>query len=755
MEKATAVTAEAGLQPTQFEKLRAIPWSLGYDLANTFFGQLTFFGSVFILFLNDLRLNESQIGLLLSALPFLSLLSLFISGPVAKLGYKKTFLLSMGARNLFTAGLILVPALAVRSDIEFVVGYVALVTVAFAISRAIAMTAFLPWQQEYIPDQIRGRYAGYSSITISLAGLVAVVIAGFLIDRPLGAWRYPLLFGIGIFFGVSSLYLASHLPGGVPSQGHAPSFRIDRAVFTPLRDLRFLRYLLILGLITLSIGPIFSFLPIFMREKVGLSSGNIVFLQTGGLIGSLLSSYFWGWLADRYGSRPISLTGLLMIITLPVLWYILPRESALSLPAALGISFFQGVANSGWGIGSGRLLFVSIVPSESKAEYLSQYNAWMGLLSGLGSILGGVLLQSFSSLQTTVFTLRIDSYSVLFGIGFFLSLIAALLLLSMSIARETRWREFAGLFFHGNPLMAISSMIRFYYAKEEADVVSVTERLGSTRSPLAVEELIGSLNDPRFYVRLEAIVAMSRHSANDRLVRALIEVMEAPDPALSTIAAWALGRIGNLKALPALRKSFTTSKYRSVQAQAARALGTLGDRKSIALLRKRLQSESDLGLRIACASGLGKLQVTRATPDLLNLLYISPDPHSRREVGLCLARLFGAEAKYVQLSRTLHEDPGTALAQEMESLRTALKKKTREKPDILLDLIEAREQFAQGELEGGFQPFLNIISSIPSEEIPLYYRQVFSECSNRITEFGRNRLEYVILAIIALEKCRK
>jgi hypothetical protein len=72
----------AGTQPTQYEKLRAIPWSLAYDLANTFFVQLTFFGSVFILFLDELGLNESQIGLLLSIMPFLSLLSLFITLPV-------------------------------------------------------------------------------------------------------------------------------------------------------------------------------------------------------------------------------------------------------------------------------------------------------------------------------------------------------------------------------------------------------------------------------------------------------------------------------------------------------------------------------------------------------------------------------------------------------------------------------------------------------------------------------------------------
>ena len=42
--------------------------------------------------------------------------------------------------------------------------------------------------------------------------------------------------------------------------------------------------------------------------------------------------------------------------------------------------------------------------------------------------------------------------------------------------------EFAGLFFHGNPLMAISSMIGFYYAREETDVLTATERLGRARA---------------------------------------------------------------------------------------------------------------------------------------------------------------------------------------------------------------------------------------------------------------------------------
>lgn len=745
--------ASAGAQPTQYEKIRAIPWSLAYDVANTFFVQLTFFGSVFILFLDELGLNESQIGLLLSIMPFLGLLSLFITPPVAKAGYKKTFLAGIVVRNIFTAGLLLVPILANQFLTARVVGYVAFITIAFAISRAVAMTAFFPWQQEYIPHQMRGRYAGYSSIAVSLTGLVAAAIAGFLINRPFGAWRFSLLYGIGVVFGLLSVYFASHFPGGAPSVSKISLFRFDTKVLAPLRDSRFVRYLMALGLTTLAIGPIFSFLPIFMKERVGLNEGNIIFLQTGGLIGSLLSSYFWGWLADRYGSKPIALSGLLMTMCLPVLWFVMPRASLLSLPIALGISLFQGIASTGWGIGSGRLLFVGIVSTENRTEYLSQYNAWTGVLSGVGSIVAGSLLQSFSSLQTTIFSFRVDSYSVLFGIGFLLSLGAVILLSSLRIAREAGLGEFAGLFFHGNPLLAISSVIRFYYAREESDVVTATQRLGTTRSPLTVEELINSLNDPRFYVRFEAMVSITRHSTDDRLIQALIDVMEGPDPALSVIAAWALGRLGSVKAVSALQNAFHHSKYRSVKAHAARALGTLGDMDSIPSLIKQVQNDPDFGLRVACASSLGKLKVTEATPDLLHILYLDSYPQSRREMGLSLARLLDAERKYIELNRKLDEDPGTALAQEMDVLRGILGRQSIE--NLASNIIEARDEFALGNLESGFAHLSDTIDLLLPQEPELHCKQILLECSRCIREFGKDRLEYPILSVIVLARGMK
>lgn len=750
-----SMNPEVGEQPTQYEKIRAIPWSLGYDLANTFFVQLTFFGSVFILFLNNLGLNESQIGLLLSILPFLSLLSLFITPPVARLGYRRTFLSFIAIRNLFTAGLLLIPWMAGRFSTNAIIGYVAFITIAFAVGRAVAMTAFLPWQQEYIPDQMRGRVSGYSSIIVSLAGLVAVGVASYILERPLGIWRYPILFGVGVVFGIVSIILASQFPGGKPGRSGASLFSMDKKMFTPLRDSRFIRYLAALGLTTLAMGPVYSFLPIFMKEKVGLSAGSIVFLSTGAMIGSLLSSYFWGWLADRYGSKPIALNGLLMTLFLPILWSIMPRGTALSLPVALGISLLQGIATTGWSIGSGRLLFVGIVPSESKTEYLSQYNAWTGLLSGAGSILGGTLLVYFASRQLTFLNVGVDSYTVLFAIGFVCSFLSFLILHTLRAPKEAGLGEFAGLFFHGNALMAISSMIRFYYAREETDVLAATEQLGRARSPLTVDELIGSLNDPRFYVRFEAIVSITRHRPHERLTEALIDVMEAPDPALAVIAAWALGRMGDMQAVPALSKAFSGAKYHSVRAHAARALGTLGDRDSIPSLMAEIRGDADLGLKVACASSLSKLRVAEAAPELLHILYIDSYPQSRREMGMCVARLLDAEVKYIDLARGIYDDPGTALAREVDVIRGILGRKLMNREEILSHLLTSREQFAQGQLEQGYQPLLTVISLLVLEEIHPLSRDILLESGTRMHEFGPDRIEYLLLGLVAMEQCFK
>ncbi len=62
-------------EPTTVEKLRGLPWSVATNAANAVFNQFTFFGSIFVLYLNSLGLNKTEIGLILALVPFSAILA--------------------------------------------------------------------------------------------------------------------------------------------------------------------------------------------------------------------------------------------------------------------------------------------------------------------------------------------------------------------------------------------------------------------------------------------------------------------------------------------------------------------------------------------------------------------------------------------------------------------------------------------------------------------------------------------------------
>ena len=62
---------------TNAEKIRRLPWNIALNATNNVFATLTFFGSAFVLFLNKLGASNSDIGFLLSLLPFSGIVALF------------------------------------------------------------------------------------------------------------------------------------------------------------------------------------------------------------------------------------------------------------------------------------------------------------------------------------------------------------------------------------------------------------------------------------------------------------------------------------------------------------------------------------------------------------------------------------------------------------------------------------------------------------------------------------------------------
>ena len=158
---------------TDVERIRRLPWLVSGDALNIAFVSLTFAGPVFILFLDQLGLGNAQIGFLLSLIPFCGIVALFVAPLVTRLGYKRTFITFWGIRKFVMALLLLTPLFLARFGSQIAFLWVAGVLFWFAICRAIAETGRYPWQQEVIPDSIRGKISAISHMSTTVAAVIA------------------------------------------------------------------------------------------------------------------------------------------------------------------------------------------------------------------------------------------------------------------------------------------------------------------------------------------------------------------------------------------------------------------------------------------------------------------------------------------------------------------------------------------------------------------------------------------------------
>ncbi len=724
---------------TEAEKLRGMKWRVAFGALNTGFCVLTVFGFVFPLFLDELGFTKSQIGLAKGMIPLSILIAPIVAPWLARLGYKRAFFSFQFMRNVVLLLLLLTPWILRESGSRTAVACVLGVVFGFALCRALSMTAMHPWTQEMLPNSMRGKVGAMTSIVGTLLTIVLVPVAAWILDTHEGFTGYQIVIGGGIFLGMLSCGTALFWPGGAPHTVSDSLGGFFVELRRPLRDRHFRRFCVGVAFAILGIGLTMSFLALFLREVVGLPRSTIVATQVATYIAILLSSYFWGWAADRFGSKPIMLIGVGGFTVLPLLFWFMPRESAASLPVALLLIGLGAVLRRAWMTGYMREMYVSIVPPRHRAAYMAVLTSWLGVMAGAGPLLAGAALDLSESLQGSFLGVDLNPYAPVY-LGTPLILVTGVLLLRQVRSESSvTTTEFARMFLQGNPFTALHWMVRHSFAKDEDTRVAVTQRLGEAKSPLNVDELIEALADPSFNVRYEAIVAMARTHPEQRIVDALIATLEGNEPDLAIAAAWALGRLGDPRAIEPLRRALE-SDYRLLRTRAARALATFGDSDTAPTIHDRFRQNENIGERIAYASALGRLRYTEALPDLLVLLDTLKSGRSRRETALAVASLVELDLDFVRLWRATRSDAGTALAQAVFPLRRTA--------DASL-VMECSDAFAQNRLACGAADLARLLDTVPPGALTEHQTALLRYCRERLTA-DEPPLDTILLALVLL-----
>lgn len=733
---------------TDVDRIRRLPWLVAGDSLNTAFFLLTFSGPVFILFLNELGLDTGQIGFMLSLVPFAGIVAPFIAPWVGRFGYKRTFITFWGLRNFVFALMLFTPLILAHFGEEPVFAWVAVIISVFALCRAIAETGSYPWRKEAVPDAIRGKFIALNSMSTTVAGILVTITASYVIDAGAGLTRFMLLMAVGIVIGLVSVWVYARVPGSsMPSATTQRTGNIQEMRRT-LRNRNFVLFLVALGLVTIGGTAVISFVPLFMTTQVGLSDGNVVMLSVATYLGALASSYWWGWVADRYGSQPIMQFSIFLTLLLPLAWFLMPQHSPLSLLIAFIIAFVAGVATLAWQISWVRYLYVNVMPAENSTPFSAVYYAWFGFVSGIGPLLVGQMLRVTKNLQADFWLFHIDAYTPVFAFSAILLMAGLMTVPQLSSSDATPFRRLAGMFLRGNPIRALESLVQYNFAASEDTRMLITERMGDAGNPLSTFELIEALKDPSFNVRYEAIHSIGRMPPEPELVEALLTELDEGKSELSFVITRSLGRLGDPQAIEPLRRMLFCG-YHLLEASAARALSMLGDEESLPHFLDKLRHESNPVLKIAYASALGKLRAGEAVSDIFALLRQTENETYRGELGLALARIAGEENYYMQQWRLLRANPATATAQALLALqKLAVSARLGQMANRT---AACAAEFAQGNTAPGAAKLQQLIGHMAQHHPPDPLADILNECAACLAQFDDSRLEIILLSLHTLD----
>lgn len=414
------------------ELIRRLPWSIAHNTLNTTFFGLVVSGPIFLLYTSALGFDTAQIGLLLSLLPFAYLIAPLVAKPLARQGYRRSYLFFWSIRYLIIAGLLLVPRISERFGLQVALLYAVVVLATFALCRAIGDTAYFPWLQEFVPQHVLGKYFAVNNVSSTLANFVTLTAASLAIARSASLTTLLGIIAVGVGFGALSIVAALFIPGGAPVGVTDLAEKERRGADAVLRDPNFVRYLTGYSLVALGTAPLYAFLPLIAQDRMGLAASTVVLLQSAAFLGGVLTSYTWGRVADGRGGKAASVLSAGLFALTAALWLAVPGGARWVSALAFGLALLTGAVSAGWQIASTRHLYAGVIPPSRKASYSALFLTWTGIVGGVGPLLAGRLLSASPTLAFGTATLSIDSQAALLALG------VALPLLGVFALRQTR-----------------------------------------------------------------------------------------------------------------------------------------------------------------------------------------------------------------------------------------------------------------------------------------------------------------------------
>lgn len=616
-------------------------------------------GSIFLIaFMRKLGASELQIGIL-SAIPQIaSMFQVLASYLLEKYGGRKKFcIISSALGKVFWLIFILIPFYIPNIGTNTRVLWSLLFVFLANVSMFFSNTSYISWVSDFIPNAIRGRLFAKKTVVAAVVVLFIPMLMGIYLDRYDSLANYAQIFAVGLVLGGIASLILVRVPE-VPMHKELATNFWD-VLRIPFREVNF-RYYVIFNFLWAASSMLFiPFTQILLLENLSCSKSYIGFMVLLNGISNILFTWIFGYLSDKFSRKPFLIICAFVLTFAPLVWiFVTPSNyNAILIPFYI----ISGVFWAGLNISVFTLL-LSLVPDAGKSKYYALFYITVGLGGAVAPIAGGLILKYIS--VVAIGSLIVSNYQLIFFIGFLIRIIAMGVVFKVHEPAEVSTGYVLKQFRMTNPFKVFINLFLFSSNVSETKKAAIVRKLGETRSPLVVDELMASLDDTSSEVRKEAIRALG-HVGDRRVVDLLLDRLNDQSKEVQELAVDALGELKDERSINSLLEKLDSedSKIRSI---ATEALGKIGNYRAVEKIREVLRQDTNLEVVTSSAKALSRIGEIQAIWEILPILRKTDEGPIRRELATAVGNLLGKHGEFYSLLKEEEELMGSGCSRMLD-----------------------------------------------------------------------------------------
>lgn len=250
------------------------------------------------------------------------------------------------------------------------------------------------WIQDWIPRRVRAPYFGVRNRMLGLITVLFTAFGGYVIGSNSGTVAdYQILFFVT---GISRLIsMGLQIPIRTPRVESTESSTIRSSassIRSLLRQHDFVRFVTFSALITFGLNLTGPFVPVYMRDQLGLPVSEQAALVVLANLAGALAMPRWGRLLARKGHKPVMVVATILWMGCNYNWALLHQGNTWQL---FPMWLWGGLVSAGLILGLFNLL-LRLTPPSHKTTAVSLHLAVTSVAGAIAPMIAGLILQKLT-----------------------------------------------------------------------------------------------------------------------------------------------------------------------------------------------------------------------------------------------------------------------------------------------------------------------------------------------------------------------